>query len=192
MARGIDIPGVSLVINFDLPAKLFTYFHRIGRTGRFGAEGLAITFVQADEKNYLAGTANISLVKLDSVAELQKMSETIMVQRETKAREENKLAEYGIELNKRKAKIKWKESERHLHESVMGGWQDVPVGGEGEAVVNPEYKYFVEDESENCDCPNCKNMDPTIRTEFKEFRQKLQELYQCPDCALILDSLTKI
>merc|ERR1711964_887528 len=45
LARGIDVQQVSLVINFDLPASLENYLHRIGRSGRFGRKGVAISFV---------------------------------------------------------------------------------------------------------------------------------------------------
>jgi len=48
LARGIDVQQVSLVINFDLPASLENYLHRIGRSGRFGRKGVAINFVTAD------------------------------------------------------------------------------------------------------------------------------------------------
>ena len=48
LARGIDAQQVSLVINFDLPASLENYLHRIGRSGRFGRKGVAINFVTAD------------------------------------------------------------------------------------------------------------------------------------------------
>jgi len=44
-ARGIDVPRVSLVINYDVPNQEMTYFHRIGRTARAGAKGRAITLV---------------------------------------------------------------------------------------------------------------------------------------------------
>jgi superfamily II DNA/RNA helicase len=44
-ARGIDIPDVSHVINFDQPATFEDYTHRIGRTGRAGQTGKALTFV---------------------------------------------------------------------------------------------------------------------------------------------------
>jgi ATP-dependent RNA helicase RhlE len=52
-ARGIDIEGISHVINFDVPAYAEDYVHRIGRTGRATAMGDAITFVSYDEQQYL-------------------------------------------------------------------------------------------------------------------------------------------
>jgi superfamily II DNA/RNA helicase len=48
-ARGIDVGGISHVINFDPPADSETYVHRIGRTGRAGAKGIGITLVAPDE-----------------------------------------------------------------------------------------------------------------------------------------------
>jgi ATP-dependent RNA helicase DeaD len=44
-SRGIDVPRVELVVNYDVPNQEMAYFHRIGRTARAGAEGRAITFV---------------------------------------------------------------------------------------------------------------------------------------------------
>ena len=52
-ARGIDIEGISHVINFDVPAYAEDYVHRIGRTGRATATGDAITLVSYDEQQYL-------------------------------------------------------------------------------------------------------------------------------------------
>lgn len=43
-SRGIDVRNVSIVVNFDIPNECETYLHRIGRSGRFGRKGLAITF----------------------------------------------------------------------------------------------------------------------------------------------------
>merc|ERR1719195_1584070 len=45
LARGIDVQQVSLVINYDLPQNMENYLHRIGRSGRFGRKGVAISFV---------------------------------------------------------------------------------------------------------------------------------------------------
>ncbi len=49
VARGLDIPRISLVINYDLPGDNESYVHRIGRTGRAGREGTAISFVRPRE-----------------------------------------------------------------------------------------------------------------------------------------------
>ena len=52
-ARGIDVDGISHVVNFDTPNMAEDYIHRIGRTGRADATGDAFTFVSADEEDYL-------------------------------------------------------------------------------------------------------------------------------------------
>ena len=49
-ARGIDVPDVDFVINYDLPASSETYIHRVGRTGRAGKRGTAISFCSTREK----------------------------------------------------------------------------------------------------------------------------------------------
>lgn len=53
-ARGIDIPHIHQVINFDLPRQTEDYIHRIGRTGRNGANGLALNLVTTSDKGKLA------------------------------------------------------------------------------------------------------------------------------------------
>jgi superfamily II DNA/RNA helicase len=52
-ARGIDVAGISHIINFDLPKCAEDYVHRIGRTGRAGASGIAISFASSRELNEL-------------------------------------------------------------------------------------------------------------------------------------------
>ncbi len=52
-ARGIDVDDLALVINFDLPNVSETYVHRIGRTGRANASGIALSFCMAEERPYL-------------------------------------------------------------------------------------------------------------------------------------------
>jgi ATP-dependent RNA helicase RhlE len=52
-ARGIDIDGISHVINFEIPNIAESYVHRIGRTARAGAEGIAISFCMGEERAFL-------------------------------------------------------------------------------------------------------------------------------------------
>ena len=52
-ARGIDISGLSHVVNYSLPFDTATYVHRIGRTGRAGTTGIAVTFVRPEERRKL-------------------------------------------------------------------------------------------------------------------------------------------
>ena len=73
-ARGIDISELSHVFNFDLPEVPETYVHRIGRTGRAGAEGVAISFCSPEEKEYLAGIEKLNRKKIP-VLELPELGE---------------------------------------------------------------------------------------------------------------------
>ena len=52
-ARGIDIPGLAVVVNFDLPRSPTDYIHRIGRTGRAGESGVSVTFVNHETEAHL-------------------------------------------------------------------------------------------------------------------------------------------
>lgn len=52
-ARGIDVPDVSLVVNFQLPSSIEPYLHRIGRTGRAGKSGVAVSFISDDDKDIM-------------------------------------------------------------------------------------------------------------------------------------------
>jgi ATP-dependent RNA helicase DeaD len=59
MSRGIDVLGISHIINYDLPNDLENYVHRIGRTGRMGADGIAISFVMPDQGEVLTGIEHL-------------------------------------------------------------------------------------------------------------------------------------
>jgi ATP-dependent RNA helicase RhlE len=63
-ARGIDVEAVSHVVNFDLPNVPESYVHRIGRTARAGADGLAISFCNDEEKAYLRDIERITRQKV--------------------------------------------------------------------------------------------------------------------------------
>src|SRR5688572_714023 len=68
-ARGIDVPGISHVVNFDLPDEAESYVHRIGRTGRNGADGIAITMVDPSESAKLRAVERIIRMKLPVAAD---------------------------------------------------------------------------------------------------------------------------
>jgi ATP-dependent RNA helicase RhlE len=83
-ARGIDIDGVSHVINFDLPTEPESYVHRIGRTGRAGADGIALTLCGAAERGDLRIIERLigkkipaALFKLEPEPPLQELPESM-------------------------------------------------------------------------------------------------------------------
>ncbi len=68
-ARGIDVPGISHVVNFDLPDEAESYVHRIGRTGRNGADGVAITLCDPSEASKLRAVERVTRMRLPVVAD---------------------------------------------------------------------------------------------------------------------------
>ena len=64
-ARGLDIDGISCVINFDLPRSPNDYIHRIGRTGRAGRDGLAISFIDHESQEHFKLIEKRSNIKLE-------------------------------------------------------------------------------------------------------------------------------
>jgi len=68
-ARGIDVPGISHVVNFDLPDEAESYVHRIGRTGRNGRDGVAVTLVDPSESAKLRQVERIIRAKLPVIAD---------------------------------------------------------------------------------------------------------------------------
>ncbi|CAH1653948.1 ATP-dependent RNA helicase RhlE [Hyphomicrobiales bacterium] len=69
-ARGIDVDGVSHVVNYDLPNVPETYVHRIGRTARAGADGVAIAFCTPEERGDFAAIEKLTGVKPTPVGEV--------------------------------------------------------------------------------------------------------------------------
>jgi len=68
-ARGIDVDDLDCVINFEIPNIAETYVHRIGRTGRAGAKGTALSFCDAEEKEYLKDIENLISKTIEEVKE---------------------------------------------------------------------------------------------------------------------------
>ena len=77
-ARGLDIEGVTHVVNYDIPHDVDWYVHRIGRTGRAGNEGIAVTLYTAEEVKWLKNIEN----KLDVKMERQNLDGKTIARRE--------------------------------------------------------------------------------------------------------------
>lgn len=65
-ARGLDIPAISHVFNYDLPNSAADYVHRIGRTGRAGRTGVALSFVCADQRHLMRDIEKVTGRRLDT------------------------------------------------------------------------------------------------------------------------------
>jgi len=66
--RGIDIEKINIVINFDMPTESDQYLHRVGRAGRFGTKGLAISFISnEDDTKVLADVQSRFEVKVEEL-----------------------------------------------------------------------------------------------------------------------------
>jgi len=67
-ARGLDIEGITHIINYDVPLDALVYFHRIGRTARMGNDGTAITLVSYGELSYFNNIKALTKTTIDEMA----------------------------------------------------------------------------------------------------------------------------
>jgi len=74
-ARGLDVKGVSHVINFDVPWQPDDYIHRIGRTGRAGAKGIAITLATREDSEAVAAIEKLTGLKIARAGKREEISE---------------------------------------------------------------------------------------------------------------------
>ncbi|WP_196260051.1 DEAD/DEAH box helicase [Pelagibacterium limicola] len=79
-ARGIDVPGISHVVNYELPDDPENYVHRIGRTGRNGASGIAITLCDATERGKLRDVERLIRLTLPVTGDLHTANHTGVVE----------------------------------------------------------------------------------------------------------------
>lgn len=86
-SRGIDLEGVTHVINYDIPRDVDSYIHRIGRTGRIGNTGIAITLVTPREQDDLALIERKIKLKLKSKSMIEKGEGRKRVEKKTKKTE---------------------------------------------------------------------------------------------------------
>jgi ATP-dependent RNA helicase RhlE len=88
-ARGLDISLVSHVINFDMPVKVDDYVHRIGRTGRAGQKGIAITFINRPDEYHLAEAEKLirNRIQVSEIPEEVEIAETPREELQEQARD---------------------------------------------------------------------------------------------------------
>ena len=121
LARGIDVEGVAYVVNFDLPHMPEDYVHRIGRTGRAGAQGFALSFVTPETEDELKEIQKfikreIPEREIEGFSLEQAAEEAAARATRASARKDPELAEVAREL-KKKERRKQKAKERAEEEA---------------------------------------------------------------------------
>jgi ATP-dependent RNA helicase RhlE len=102
-ARGIDIDELAFVINYDIPHESETYVHRIGRTGRAGANGTAFSFCDSEERADLRDIEKLIRKKIDVIEEHPFLPATV-VEEQPKAIQLEKLPTPSSALRPKKKK----------------------------------------------------------------------------------------
>lgn len=121
-ARGIDVANVNLVVNLDVPRSAETFLHRVGRTGRFGSHGVAVTMLAGpDEKVALEEQIGADVAPLPTVIPREFLNQHI----ESKEHRQ-RLAEHGKTRKKRRRAVERRVAEEAEEE------EEEEVGGQGE------------------------------------------------------------
>ncbi|MBD78768.1 MAG: RNA helicase [Crocinitomicaceae bacterium] len=111
-ARGIDIPNVDLVINYDLPDKAENYVHRVGRTGRGKKKGRALSFCSSEEQSILKDIEAYNSVPIEKmVIEKEDYMETLLFT-DDGSNDWKALMNRDVEMKKNKRKKKTKNKKK--------------------------------------------------------------------------------
>ena len=94
-ARGIDVEEISHVVNYDLPEVPEQYVHRIGRTARAGASGIAVSFCDAEEREYLAGIERLIRTKIPVVESHEFAAGTTAIRTTTSGQQQREQPQRG-------------------------------------------------------------------------------------------------
>ena len=130
-ARGLDISDLPMVINYEIPSAPEDYVHRIGRTGRAGASGVAISLVCDDEEEYLANIEK--LIKKTLVKEKANVSNSS--DKSTHSRHETAIKNDENTIDSNRAKHTTK-SRQHTRKPAVDPWFDKPYEATASKVEN--------------------------------------------------------
>lgn len=123
-ARGIDVVGISHVINYDLPNEPESYVHRIGRTARASADGCAISFCDAEERAYLRDIERLTRQPIEVDKEHDYHSETAAKalgrSKKPASRGRQRFSRKGSEATKSKAKPSAAQKARRYAKKLGG------------------------------------------------------------------------
>jgi len=107
-ARGIDVDDLALVINYDLPNVSETYVHRIGRTGRASASGIALSFCMGDERPYLKDIENLIKQQVPRMGEHPFMEGADVVEGSLSKRPQARNKNHNKSINTRNKNRNWR------------------------------------------------------------------------------------
>ena len=134
LSRGIDLTAVDFVINFDLPNCLVDYEHRVGRTGRFFTKGVAVSFVQKNEKEkydlFINDSNNVSQVNDEFIIKVKNDFDNMKSVNNRLNEEEIqqiKSLATGIHINQNEVKLLQEKRRRSKYEtqSIVHEWENV-------------------------------------------------------------------
>lgn len=129
LARGIDVDQVDYVINYDVPDQPEDYVHRIGRTGRAGSKGLAITFVTPENEGELRAIEKLIKAEIPEM----KLESFDMTQAAASAAEKSMAARSGRDPEVRKAKREMVDRSQQKRTRGQGGAKKGAANGATEA-----------------------------------------------------------
>ena len=129
-ARGIDVEGITHVVNFDLPNIADSYVHRIGRTARAGAEGIAISFCDHEERAYLRDIER--LLRAPLAATDRRGNPQARSQQAFQPREQRQPHQHHQKKKRRNGRNHRSEGQGHAHHA-----QGRPAHGEGRHQARP-------------------------------------------------------
>ena len=122
-ARGLDIEELTHVINFELPNSPEDYVHRIGRTGRAGTEGLAISLVSKEENKLLVGVEKLlkAKIKIEEIKGFELRSEQLRALDKDISVDEKKPKRNALSVQNKKTTsfVKYGKAVIHLNDEII-------------------------------------------------------------------------